>query len=112
MIRLTHKSIDIVFLLPAQVSSVCSVCTTVMFSHPSSFSSLRYIFLSEPPVWVIEPKDTRALMGSAVVIDCMVKGFPTPQVTWKRMIKSTASRELDSQVDSQISSPSSGLSKY
>ena len=40
---------------------------------------------------MIEPQNTRALQGSAAVIDCMVKGYPTPQITWKRMIKSPLS---------------------
>lgn len=69
------------------------------------------LFFTEPPVWVVEPNDVRELLGSAVVIDCMAKGSPTPQVTWKRMIKSSSPRDLESvsQVDSPLS-VSSGVS--
>lgn len=33
------------------------------------------------------------------MIDCMVRGYPTPQVTWKRMIKSSSSPEATASLD-------------
>lgn len=70
--------------------------------------SLTLFFSLEPPSWLIEPKDTETLIGSGVMIDCMVKGSPIPQVSWRRAIKSSSRGfESVSQVDSPISASSS-----
>lgn len=39
-----------------------------------------------PPSWRLEPRSLQVMEGSSVNIDCMAQGFPTPQITWKRLI--------------------------
>lgn len=62
-----------------------------------------------PPEWLIQPKDTRTLLGSPASIDCSVRGSPTPQVIWKRLlIPSTTKRKpFDTSPSSSGSSTSS-----
>ena len=63
---------------------------------------------TEPPSWLIEPRSLRVLQGSSVTIDCMVKGFPSPQVTWKRLIKeSDVNSDSTSLLLTSTSEPSS-----
>ncbi len=40
-----------------------------------------------PPKWVIEPKNSNAVEGNSVKIDCAADGFPIVQITWKRLVK-------------------------
>ena len=54
----------------------------------------------------------RVLQGSPLTIDCSVKGFPSPQVTWKRLIKESdapapsANSEVAGQEQEDVSSSS------
>ncbi len=36
------------------------------------------------PVLTVEPEPTRALVGSAVRLDCRAKGTPEPSLYWRR----------------------------
>lgn len=47
-----------------------------------------YTVLSVPPKWIIEPKNTHAVEGNSVRIDCSADGFPIVQITWKRLVDS------------------------
>lgn len=56
----------------------------------------------------------RVLQGSPLTIDCSVKGFPSPQVTWKRLIKdsdaptsASVNSEVAGQEQEDVSSASS-----
>lgn len=76
------------------------------------FPSYFFSFLV-PPEWLIQPKDTRTLLGSPASIDCSVRGSPTPQVIWKRLVgKNNAVQLFDtsSRTSSFDTSGSSGSS--
>ena len=44
-----------------------------------------------PPNWLIEPSNLKVVEGSSASIDCSVQGYPSPQVTWKRVTQSSKS---------------------
>ncbi|CAG9760391.1 unnamed protein product [Ceutorhynchus assimilis] len=47
------------------------------------------------PQWIIEPQDISALLGNAVLIPCLAKGFPEPTTSWlKGYSKSTDYRPI------------------
>ncbi|XP_069954396.1 cell adhesion molecule Dscam2 [Cherax quadricarinatus] len=36
------------------------------------------------PRWLVEPLSATALVGSALVLDCSARGYPTPVITWMK----------------------------
>ncbi|XP_068082078.1 cell adhesion molecule Dscam1 [Anabrus simplex] len=43
-----------------------------------------HLTISVPPEWVVEPKDTSAIAGQSVALDCQADGFPQPNITWRK----------------------------
>ena len=39
-----------------------------------------------PPFWVVEPRDVGVLAGQSARLDCRADGYPTPNVTWFRVV--------------------------
>lgn len=70
-----------------------------LFVFPVSLTTcfICYIEQPEPPKWLIEPSDTDVVDGTAAVIDCMVQGVPTPQITWKRLVQFKSSPATSSE---------------
>ncbi|GAB6030517.1 Down syndrome cell adhesion molecule-like protein 1 [Chamberlinius hualienensis] len=43
-----------------------------------------YWFLSVPPRWLVEPRDTSVALGHDVIIHCQSEGSPLPIITWMK----------------------------
>jgi hypothetical protein len=39
-----------------------------------------------PPRWVLEPRDRNVTRDESVVFHCQAEGFPTPTLTWRKVI--------------------------
>jgi hypothetical protein len=39
-----------------------------------------------PPRWVLEPRDRNVTRDDSVVFHCQAEGFPTPTLTWRKVI--------------------------
>ncbi|KAI1278123.1 Down syndrome cell adhesion molecule-like protein Dscam2 [Halotydeus destructor] len=42
------------------------------------------LLVDVPPYWKFEPKDSSAVGGQNVLIDCLADGVPSPSITWER----------------------------
>ncbi|CAH1777823.1 unnamed protein product [Owenia fusiformis] len=62
--------------------------TCVASNHIATVRATMYISLIEPPVIVEHPESTIATVGNpdGVTFKCVVKGIPTPNITWKRIL--------------------------
>ncbi|CAG2161662.1 unnamed protein product [Oppiella nova] len=54
-------------------------------NEASTVSYSSQLIVNVPPKWIIEPKNTDAVEGNSVRIDCSADGFPIVQITWKRL---------------------------
>lgn len=47
--------------------------------------SVRIIYVTVPPIWVVEPQNKAAKLNHPAILDCKVEGFPHPSITWKKV---------------------------
>lgn len=59
---------------------------TCAVSNPAgTVSYTDSLEVKAPPIWLIEPKDTRVTAGQQVTLTCKGGGFPPPATTWTRL---------------------------
>jgi hypothetical protein len=51
----------------------------------SSFLNSRP-HVTVPPRWVLEPRDRNITRDDSVLFHCQAEGFPTPTLTWRKVI--------------------------
>ncbi|XP_028968106.1 Down syndrome cell adhesion molecule-like protein Dscam2 [Galendromus occidentalis] len=58
---------------------------TCMASNDAAVvNSTAQLLVHVPPHWVREPKDSSAVEGHSIHIDCMATGHPMPRIIWQR----------------------------
>ncbi|RZF37300.1 hypothetical protein LSTR_LSTR005632 [Laodelphax striatellus] len=55
-------------------------------NHAANVSHSSTLLVNVPPRWVSEPQDINVTRGSMAVFHCQAEGFPTPTLTWRKVI--------------------------
>ncbi|XP_076322350.1 cell adhesion molecule Dscam1-like isoform X2 [Tachypleus tridentatus] len=58
--------------------------TCVAANDGATVQHTAQLVVDVPPYWMIEPTNTYVVLNEPVNIDCLAKGYPVPQITWKR----------------------------
>ncbi|KAI1301475.1 Down syndrome cell adhesion molecule-like protein Dscam2 [Halotydeus destructor] len=66
-------------------------------NEAASVNHTSELLVNVPPSWLVEPKSLLVVEGTPATIDCMAQGFPTPQVTWKRLVHTNEADKKSSQ---------------
>lgn len=75
----------------ASITRSLDVHGTLLSSLASASLLLTIASLSVAPKWLLEPRDTQAVMGKRVVMDCQADAVPAPTVSWSRDAGQSAS---------------------
>ncbi|XP_054712910.1 cell adhesion molecule DSCAM-like [Uloborus diversus] len=67
--------------------------TCVATNPASTFNRTMQLIVNVPPSWILEPKNSSAVLGNAAWLDCSANGFPTPSIIWKKLIHQDGSTE-------------------
>ncbi|GBM48579.1 hypothetical protein AVEN_99014-1 [Araneus ventricosus] len=70
--------------------------TALSYFHPILFTPFQtlpgmhrhltsLLSVAVPPVWVEEPSDSDAVLGSQIVLTCAATAHPPPRVTWRKI---------------------------
>ncbi|CAH0562134.1 unnamed protein product [Brassicogethes aeneus] len=66
-----------------EVSSRHSGAYTCMASNSAARANYTaHLIVKVAPQWLKEPQDVSVLLGHPVLVDCLAKGSPEPQITW------------------------------
>ncbi|RWS31663.1 Down syndrome cell adhesion molecule-like protein, partial [Leptotrombidium deliense] len=57
--------------------------TCVVMNTAASTNYTVNMLVKVPPKWVIVPKDTDAILGHDVLINCQATGYPQPRIWWE-----------------------------
>ncbi|XP_054724764.1 cell adhesion molecule Dscam2-like [Uloborus diversus] len=53
------------------------------------------VIVNVPPKWIVEPKNSFAILGQGVVMDCVAEGYPIPKIHWKKATGSATGDFVD-----------------
>ncbi|XP_076361771.1 cell adhesion molecule Dscam1-like isoform X2 [Tachypleus tridentatus] len=67
-----------------KIKNVGNYTCLVRHSDLASATYSAKLSVKDPLHWIHEPRDTVLILGASALLNCVVKGFPHPQISWEQ----------------------------